>query len=50
MLIDFLLNYCKSKGFLWIGLIAEPGQDEFYSSIGFEVMKNYVPMLYKYEE
>ena len=49
-LVNALLNYCKSKEFLWIGLIAEPGQDEFYSSLGFKIMKNYVPMKYQNEE
>ena len=49
-LVNFLLKYCKSKKLLWIGLIAEPGQDEFYSSLGFKHMVNYVPMKYKSEE
>ena len=47
-LVQFLLKCCKDNGILWIGLIAEPDQDGFYSTIGFKQMKNYVPM--KYEE
>jgi len=46
-LMDFLLGICKSKGIIWIGLIAEPDQDRFYSSQGFHTMKNYVPMKYQ---
>lgn len=47
-LVKKLVEYCRSKGICWIGLIAEPDQDGFYSRIGFKQMKNYVPM--KYEE
>lgn len=46
-LVNALLEYCISKKLIWIGLIAEPGQDEFYSSLGFKHMKNCVPMKYK---
>jgi GNAT superfamily N-acetyltransferase len=47
-LVKTLVDYCKVKGIIWIGLIAEPDQDGFYSTIGFKKMKKYVPM--KYEE
>lgn len=47
-LVKKLVEYCYLKGIHWIGLIAEPDQDEFYSKIGFKQMKNYIPM--KYEE
>ena len=49
-LVKALLDYCISKGILWIGLIAEPNQDGFYSTIGFKSMKNYVPMRYQKED
>ena len=49
-LVETLLDYCLSKGILWIGLIAEPQQDGFYSIFGFKPMKNYIPMMYKKEE
>jgi len=48
-LVKTLLNHCLSKGILWIGLIAEPDQDKFYSSLGFKSMKNYIPMKYQTE-
>ena len=46
-LVEFLLDFCKSKNLLWIGLISEPGQEEFYEKSGFFKMKNYVPMKYE---
>ena len=49
-LVNALLEHCLSKGLIWIGLIAEPGQDEFYLPLGFKPMKNYVPMKYQREE
>jgi len=49
-LVQLLLKRCKDDGILWIGLIAEPDQDGFYSTIGFKQMKNYVPMKYEEED
>ena len=49
-LVNALIKYCLSKKIIWIGLIAEPGQNEFYSSVGFKQMINYTPMKYHMEE
>jgi ribosomal protein S18 acetylase RimI-like enzyme len=49
-LVNFLLKHCLSKGLTWIGLIAEPNQDKFYSPLGFKTMKDHVPMKYQMEE
>lgn len=49
-LVNVLLEHCLAKGIMWIGLIAEPKQDNFYSTIGFKQMKDYVPMKYQTEE
>jgi len=46
-ILNKLVKYCKDKGIIWIGLIAEPDQDFFYLSNNFAVMKKYVPMKYK---
>jgi len=43
-IVKTLVDHCKSKGILWIGLIAEPGQSSFYSNLGFKTMENYTPM------
>jgi ribosomal protein S18 acetylase RimI-like enzyme len=49
-LVKFLLDHCKSKNINWIGLISEPGQDHFYSDLGFEEMEKYIPMKYKNDD
>lgn len=41
-----LVEACRAKGVLWIGLIAEPGSERFYEALGFEVMPGHVPMIY----
>ena len=42
-----LIDHCTKKGINWIGLIAEPDQDGFYTTLGFKQMKKYVPMKYE---
>ena len=49
-LLTALLERCSSQGILWIGLIAEPDQDGFYSKLGFKQMEKYVPMKYEKED
>jgi ribosomal protein S18 acetylase RimI-like enzyme len=49
-IVNKLVNHCLSKGIRWIGLIAEPGNEIFFSSLGFKTMKNHTPMLYNHEE
>ncbi len=46
-IVDKLVNHCLSKGIRWIGLIAEPGNENFFSTLGFKIMKNHLPMLYQ---
>jgi len=46
-LVEFLLDYCLSRGILWIALISEPGQDSFYLSLGFKPLGRYIPMKYQ---
>lgn len=45
-LVDFLIYQCKLKGIGWIGVIAEPGSEDFYKGFGFKKMKDHTPMLY----
>jgi len=45
-----LVDYCLSRGIRWIGLIAEPGNENFFKDIGFKVMKSHVPMIYGNKE
>ena len=49
-IVDKLVNHCLSKGIRWIGLIAEPGNENFFSTLGFKIMKNHLPMLFRFEE
>ncbi len=42
-----LIKYCKKRRINWLGLIAEPNQDKFYKSLGFKLMEEYTPMIYK---
>ena len=46
MIVSALIERCVSSGISWIGLIAQPGSDAFYRSLGFEPMAGHVPMLY----
>lgn len=46
MIVSALIERCVSYGISWIGLIAQPGTDEFYRSLGFEPMAGHTPMLY----
>jgi GNAT superfamily N-acetyltransferase len=48
-LVHALLDHCQSKGVTWIALIAEPGTDLFYQTLGFKPMKRYVPMRFPSE-
>ena len=45
-----LIEHCHKHNISWIGLIAEPGSIEFYTTLKFSQMKNHVPMIYKTEE
>lgn len=45
-LVKKLLEYCLSRKLIWIGLIAEPNQHDFYSNIGFKTLTKYTPMKY----
>jgi ribosomal protein S18 acetylase RimI-like enzyme len=46
MILNRLLEECKFRKITWIGLIAEPGNEEFYRSHGFAPMPEHVPMLF----
>ena len=49
MILTTLLEECKLRNITWIGLIAEPGNEEFYRSHGFAPMPGHVPMLFHEE-
>ncbi len=45
MIISALLEGCRSRGIAWIGVIAQPGTEMLYRSLGFMPMEGHVPML-----
>ena len=42
-----LVEFLRAKGIQWIGLISEPGHEDFYERLGFARMQDYTPMLLK---
>lgn len=46
-IIQMLIKELKESGVDWIGLIAEPGTTAFYRELGFETLKDHVPLKYK---
>jgi ribosomal protein S18 acetylase RimI-like enzyme len=49
-IVAFLLKECQARGLGWIGLVAEPGSENFYLPLGFRHMEGYVPLLYDTEK
>jgi spermidine synthase len=49
-IILLLVKTLKQKGIGWIGLISEPGAENFYNELGFEVMKGHTPYIFKGKE
>jgi len=45
LILESLLDECRSRKIAWIGLIAEPGKEDFYGALGFRSMPFHVPML-----
>lgn len=46
-IIKTLIEKLKENNVDWIGLIAEPGTSSFYKELGFELLKDHVPLRYK---
>jgi len=46
-IIKTLIEKLKENGVDWIGLIAQPGTTSFYKELGFEPLKDHVPLKYK---
>lgn len=47
MLVEYLLKELEKRHIDWIGLIATPGNGDFYRNMGFEVMDGHIPMVLK---
>ena len=48
-LLASLLGVCRVQGITWIALVAEPGSEPFYKSLGFSPMEGHVPLIYRGE-
>ena len=46
-IINALIEKLKKNGVDWIGLIAQPGTTSFYKELGFDRLKDHVPLKYK---
>lgn len=46
-IVRALVEKCTAAGIQWLGLVAEPGSEEFHRGNGFRAMPGHVPMLYK---
>lgn len=46
-LVEFLKKDLAERGIDWIGLIATPGNADFYRKLGFEILDGYTPMQLK---
>jgi len=46
-IIKAIISHLHTNGIDWIGLVAQPGTENFYREIGFLKMKKHVPMLLK---
>jgi spermidine synthase len=46
-IISALVAELTKQGIDWIGLIGEPGTESFYEKLGFNTLKNHIPMKYK---
>jgi GNAT superfamily N-acetyltransferase len=44
-LLRSLVEECQRAGIGWIGCIAEPGTESFYTHLGFQRMEGHVPVL-----
>jgi spermidine synthase len=46
-IISTITSKLTEEGIDWIGLIGEPGTESFYEKLGFNTLKNHIPMKYK---
>jgi GNAT superfamily N-acetyltransferase len=47
MIVAVLLAECNKRGLLWVGLIAEPGAEQFYLPLGFRRLEGYIPLVHE---
>jgi len=46
-IVSLLIRSCQERGVSWIGLVSQPGCEEFYADLGFVRMEGFIPLLYE---
>jgi len=46
-MVSILVNKCIEGGLSWIGIIAEPGTENFYLPFGFHPMEGHTPLIFR---
>jgi ribosomal protein S18 acetylase RimI-like enzyme len=46
-IVSLLVKKCVESGICWIGLIAEPGTENFYLPFGFRPMEGCIPLIFR---
>jgi ribosomal protein S18 acetylase RimI-like enzyme len=49
-ILSILVKKSVESGISWLGLIAEPGTENFYLPSGFYPMKGYTPLIFRSDE
>jgi aralkylamine N-acetyltransferase len=49
-IISILVKKCVERGISWIGLIAEPGTENFYLPFGFHPLEGHTPLIFRSDE
>jgi len=49
-IVSLLVEKCRERGISWIGLIAEPGTENFYLPFGFHPMEGHIPLIFRSDE
>ena len=46
-MVSALVEQCIQSGVTWIALIAEPGTQNFYQTLGFKLMEGHIPLIFR---
>ncbi len=49
-IVAILVKKCVERGISWIGLIAEPGTENFYLPFGFHPLEGHTPLIFRSDE
>jgi len=49
-IVSILVKKCVERGISWIGLLAEPGTENFYLPFGFHPLEGHTPLIFRSDE